>query len=160
MNLSENASTDVLEAEIQRIEAMSLQDLRTLWATRWGAPPRFRSVDLLRRLIAWRLQAELSAAWTRIPKGCSADLLCRNRQVYRQGRGLPENSGVCSITSMSVSTPTPIRVPAMQACRRSHARSPVPAGMVRDFSVCATGRPHRDGRRPAGPLRDLHPQEF
>lgn len=37
---------------------MSLQDLRSFWATHWGAPPRFRSVDLLRRLIAWRLQAE------------------------------------------------------------------------------------------------------
>ena len=59
MNLSENAPADALESEIQRIEAMSLQDLRSLWATRWGTPPRFRSVDLLRRLVAWRLQAEI-----------------------------------------------------------------------------------------------------
>lgn len=37
---------------------MSLPDLRMLWMARWGVPPRFRSVDLLRRLVAWRLQAE------------------------------------------------------------------------------------------------------
>jgi hypothetical protein len=59
MDLSENAPADALEAEIRRIEVMSLQDLRTLWTSRWGAAPRFRSVDLLRRLIAWRLQTEL-----------------------------------------------------------------------------------------------------
>ena len=58
MDLSENARADALEAEIQRVQAMPLSELRTLWAARWGAPPRFRSVDLLRRLIAWRLQAE------------------------------------------------------------------------------------------------------
>ena len=58
MDLNENARADALEAEIQRVEAMPLSGLRTLWAARWGAPPRFRSVDLLRRLIAWRLQAE------------------------------------------------------------------------------------------------------
>lgn len=59
MDLTDNARADGVEAEIQRIEAMSLFELRELWAARWGLPPRFRSTDLLRRLIAWRLQVEL-----------------------------------------------------------------------------------------------------
>lgn len=58
MDLSENAQTAALEADIRRVETMSLSDLRMTWTARWGLAPRFRSVDLLRRLIAWRLQAE------------------------------------------------------------------------------------------------------
>ena len=57
MDLSENAQTGAIEAEIRRIETLGLTDLREIWSTRWGLPPRFRSVDLLRRLIAWRLQS-------------------------------------------------------------------------------------------------------
>jgi hypothetical protein len=86
MNLSENARADDLEAELQRIESMSLQNLRSLWATRWGAPPRFRSVDLLRRLIAWRLQVEQFG-------GLDADTkrLLR-RSAVPQPTGLPPGS--------------------------------------------------------------------
>jgi hypothetical protein len=45
-----------LEDLLERIGRMRLAELRELWRTRWGAPPRLRSVRLLRRLIAWRLQ--------------------------------------------------------------------------------------------------------
>jgi hypothetical protein len=48
---------EAIEAEIRLIEKMSLVDLRRQWSAHWGAAPRFRSADLLRRLIAWRLQA-------------------------------------------------------------------------------------------------------
>ncbi|WP_411288497.1 DUF2924 domain-containing protein [Phenylobacterium sp.] len=58
MDLDQNALSDVVEAEIRLIEHMQLSELRALWMARWGSAPRFRSVDLLRRLIAWRLQAE------------------------------------------------------------------------------------------------------
>ena len=52
--------TDSLEAEIRRIETMSLCESceRPVDGPLGSLPPRFRSVDLLRRLIAWRLQAE------------------------------------------------------------------------------------------------------
>ena len=86
MYSSENASVDALECEIQRIEAMSLQDLRSLWATRWGAPPRFRSADLLRRLIAWRLQADYFGGLDADTKG-----LLR-RSAVPQPTGLPPGS--------------------------------------------------------------------
>lgn len=48
-----------LESELQRLEKMSLKELRNLWSAHWGFAPRLRSVALLRHIIAWRLQARL-----------------------------------------------------------------------------------------------------
>ena len=47
-----------LEDDVRAFEAMDLEALRAEWRRRFGAPPRLRSVDLLRRLLAWRLQAD------------------------------------------------------------------------------------------------------
>ena len=58
MPLPEDPTAEAIEAEICLVEKMTLEELRRQWSTHWGAPPRFRSVDLLRRLIAWRLQAD------------------------------------------------------------------------------------------------------
>ena len=59
MHQTEDASNAALEAELQRIQTMSLSELRTTWTARWGFAPVFRSVDFLRRLVAWRIQAEV-----------------------------------------------------------------------------------------------------
>ena len=59
MEPNETTRSHAVEAEIRLIETMSLQELRAAWSARWGLPPCFRSADLLRRLIAWRLQTEL-----------------------------------------------------------------------------------------------------
>lgn len=40
------------------LEAMGLDELRAAWRARYGAPPSLRSADLLRRMLAWRVQAE------------------------------------------------------------------------------------------------------
>jgi hypothetical protein len=46
-----------LSAEIARIGAMSLEELRQVWRARLGGcPPRLRSVDLLARALAHELQ--------------------------------------------------------------------------------------------------------
>jgi len=51
-----------LEAEVtqmvQRFEAFGLEALRAEWRTRYGSCPQMRSAELLRRLLAWRVQAE------------------------------------------------------------------------------------------------------
>ena len=59
MDPNETTPSNAVEAEIRLIETMSLQELRGMWKARWGLAPRFRSADLLRRLIAWRLQTEV-----------------------------------------------------------------------------------------------------
>jgi hypothetical protein len=35
---------------------MSLVELRGVWAERYGDPPALRSADLLRRMLAWKIQ--------------------------------------------------------------------------------------------------------
>lgn len=47
-----------LDDEVRALQAMSLEPLRAAWRARYGAPPLLRSVDLLRRLLAWRIQAD------------------------------------------------------------------------------------------------------
>ncbi len=47
-----------IEDLVGRIAAMDLDDLRTLWGTRYGAPPALRSEPIMRMLLAWRIQAE------------------------------------------------------------------------------------------------------
>jgi len=39
------------------LETATLEELRAEWGRRYGAPPRLRSADLLRRILAWRIQA-------------------------------------------------------------------------------------------------------
>lgn len=50
-----SALVDELVAEVA---ASDLEGLREIWRQRYGAAPSLRSVPLLRRLLAWRLQAE------------------------------------------------------------------------------------------------------
>ena len=46
-----------LEAEIVSLEAMNLNQLRDKWRERFGAPPKFRAIVILRLMLAWRIQA-------------------------------------------------------------------------------------------------------
>jgi hypothetical protein len=59
-----------VRAEVASLHSMTLAELRNLWVARFGAPPKQRSVDLLRRVLAWRIQAEafggLDAATVRL----------------------------------------------------------------------------------------------
>jgi len=45
--------------DIAAIAAMSLAELRIEWERRYGTPPRHRAVDLIRRVLAWRIQADV-----------------------------------------------------------------------------------------------------
>ncbi len=51
-------SVSELDAEIRSLEVLGLRNLRKLWAARVGPPPKLRSEELLRLMLAWRLQAE------------------------------------------------------------------------------------------------------
>jgi hypothetical protein len=46
-------------AEVVSLIDMPLADLRTEWQRRYGPPPKHRAADLLRRVLAWRIQAEV-----------------------------------------------------------------------------------------------------
>lgn len=47
-----------LDEQVRALEALDLEGLRAQWRLRYGAPPKLRSVDLLARLLAWRIQAD------------------------------------------------------------------------------------------------------
>lgn len=51
------AEAEATEA-VRRFEGMTLEALRAEWRRRYGAPPGLRSVDLLRRMLAWQVQAQ------------------------------------------------------------------------------------------------------
>jgi hypothetical protein len=44
-------------ADVAALERLSLVELRSKWAEHYGAVPALRSPDLLRLILAWRLQA-------------------------------------------------------------------------------------------------------
>jgi hypothetical protein len=46
-----------LDAELSALDAMDLEDLAKVWRPAFGTRPGTRSVGLMRRLIAWELQA-------------------------------------------------------------------------------------------------------
>ena len=57
-------------AVVAQLIDMSLAELRAEWQRRYGQPPKHRASDLLRRVLAWRIQADvfgdLDAATRRI----------------------------------------------------------------------------------------------
>jgi hypothetical protein len=46
-----------LEQTLRDLETQNLEALRETWSRHFGAPPRFRSTDLFRRMLAFELQA-------------------------------------------------------------------------------------------------------
>lgn len=51
-------SADAIEQVVTDIEDMDLDELRTFWGKRYGAPPSLRSEPILRMMLAWRIQAD------------------------------------------------------------------------------------------------------
>ncbi len=57
---------EAANAEARHLGALTLQELRVRWCSYYGLPcPKLRSADLLRRLLAWRLQAEVEGGLDR-----------------------------------------------------------------------------------------------
>jgi hypothetical protein len=47
-----------LEQLIAGIGSAELDELRSLWGQRFGAPPSLRSVPIMRMMLAWRIQSD------------------------------------------------------------------------------------------------------
>lgn len=47
-----------IEAEVEALAGLGLDALRAIWSDCLGPPPKLRSPDLLRLMLAWRLQAQ------------------------------------------------------------------------------------------------------
>jgi len=64
---------DAVTIEVRGLMALNLEGLRREWKRRYGAPPKLRSVNLLRYMLAWRIQ---EVAWG----GLDGDLRQRLRR--------------------------------------------------------------------------------
>lgn len=70
---------EAMEAEVRALESLDLESLRSAWRRLIGPPPKLRSVELLRALLAFRLQAKVLG-------GIDADLRQRLTPRARQQR--------------------------------------------------------------------------
>ena len=52
------SASESIGQQLQALEALDLEGLRSEWRRLYGPPPKLRSPELLRRLIAWRREAE------------------------------------------------------------------------------------------------------
>jgi len=76
------------EAEIRSLETLGLRDLRSIWAARFGPAPKLRSEELLRLMLAWRLQAEALGGFT--PE--TRRRLSRRGAIAPEGRALGDGA--------------------------------------------------------------------
>jgi hypothetical protein len=44
--------------DVRVIQTLGLNEVRTVWRKRYGEPPKLRSVDLVRRMLAWKIEIE------------------------------------------------------------------------------------------------------
>lgn len=72
------------EPDIAALESLTLNDLRTEWTKHYGSPPPLRSQDLLRLVLAWRLQASASAGLDAVTRR----KLMRTGPVFAEGLDL------------------------------------------------------------------------
>jgi hypothetical protein len=49
---------DRIAEEVRAFQVLDLEALRAEWRRLYGPPPKLRSPDLLRQIMAWRMQAE------------------------------------------------------------------------------------------------------
>ena len=47
-----------LETEVRALQHLDLEGLQSAWSQRWETSPTLRSPELLRHILAWRIQAE------------------------------------------------------------------------------------------------------
>jgi hypothetical protein len=73
-----------LETEVAALEDLDLHALRHKWGERFGAPPKFRSTEMLRLLLAWRIQALALGGLDRDTR----DALSRTGPVVAEGQDL------------------------------------------------------------------------
>ncbi len=88
---------DKITEEVRALARLDLEGLRAIWRGRWGAPPSLRSPELLRRMIAWRIQVaafgDLDAEARRslrrpAPMIRSGIALTRGTKLTREWRGV------------------------------------------------------------------------
>jgi hypothetical protein len=89
-----NAEAEI-ERQVRALETMDLETLREEWRRRWEPPPPLRSPQLLRHLIAWRIQADAwggldreTRRFLRRPSVARSPALRSGQRVVREWQGV------------------------------------------------------------------------
>jgi Protein of unknown function (DUF2924) len=84
------ASSKDVSVQVAKLAGMGLSELRDEWEERYGAPPKHRAPDLLRRILAWRIQADafggLDAATIRLLGNEKAPMMVAEQPGTRLAR--------------------------------------------------------------------------
>ena len=80
--LSSSSGPPSVQSDVAGLGSMGLHELRRIWRARFGEPPKLRSVELLRHLLAWRIQAAALGGLDRQTRNA----LKRNPRSGAQGR--------------------------------------------------------------------------
>jgi hypothetical protein len=56
--MKRRASQNLVSEQVRKLTDMTLTELRTEWVERYGASPKHRAPEMLRRVLAWRIQAD------------------------------------------------------------------------------------------------------
>ena len=79
---------------LQWLRQANLQELREEWERRYGAAPRLRSPELLRRILAWRIQAAAEGGLDRVTRRLLTgdagpeDLMAEGTVITREWKGI------------------------------------------------------------------------
>lgn len=77
-------AAEAIAAEVEALRHLDLKGLRAAWRTRFGPAPPLRSVELLRLMLSWRIQAEADGGLDQETRR----RLARNGPVQAEGLGL------------------------------------------------------------------------
>jgi hypothetical protein len=77
-----------VEDEVRALAHLDLEGLRAAWARHWGSPPKLRAVELLRLMLAWRLQAAAQGGLDATTRRA----LARSGSIEPEGRRLGEGA--------------------------------------------------------------------
>lgn len=95
--------------DVAALGDMSLAELRMEWERHYGAAPRHRSVDLLRRVLTWRMQADvngcLDAATRRLITKDGPPCPCPIARRYRKRPYRCGGGPICGWASRSMASP-------------------------------------------------------
>jgi len=86
---------EAVNEEVRGLDGLDLFALRSIWAARFGAPPTLRSAEMLRRILAWRIQATAFGGPTaethrelRRSRASSMEVLRPGTKLVREWKGV------------------------------------------------------------------------
>ncbi|NKB54563.1 MAG: DUF2924 domain-containing protein [Rhizobiaceae bacterium] len=82
------SAREYIQEQVDNLEDLDLEGLRSVWRCCYGSPPGLRSIQLFRLMLAWRLQAQ---AFGGLEQSTMAQL---NRKRSVRAEGLELGAGV------------------------------------------------------------------